>query len=328
MAKRKQADGCPSQLIVNTKGDCVDAVTKEAADGCCKTCLDTVKSAEASYNEQIAAYMGTCKLTREDVDGSSWVNPDKICSEECQALPMEIALLQIDFNDLEEACVSMPQELVGIEPIDKLLDTFQSAWLECRKAPETTTLEPETTTTELVTTSQAFRFPHVQISGPHDWRLVRDSSSISAGLGTNINELAISVTPPGIPADQISGWQHKATDPQTPLNVKHAVFGGTALKLEVQAEMLYSGSYQGKGSFLKDVKLKVTQNKVDFPHVMTADVKAVEAQSHGDPTNPVASVALIMEVKAEGRILFKVQGWKKTMKFVFWGNGHIQSYFM
>jgi len=256
--------------------------------------------------------------------GPGGVNTDKICSEECQSMSMEEALLEIDYSDLEIRCFAMPQEIAPLERTATLLETLHTAWVECRKPPETTTLEPTTTTTEL-TTTEGYRFAPVQIwGGTRNWRLIRDSSSISAGLGVEKHEAYVAVTPPGIGMDPAS-LKRSSTGSVNLLNVRHAVFGGEAVRLDVEAVMQY-GSHQGKGRFMKNVQLKVARNKVDFPHVLYAYVKAVEAMSHGDSTDPTASVAFLVEVKAEGRILFAIQKWRRTFKFIYWGNGHIQVY--
>jgi len=327
MAKQKKVSSeCPAHVKINTKGDCVDAGSLEPAEGCCKECVDLVTEAKQSYQVAIATYQTKCKLTPEDAQNG--IPPEKICAEECQAMSMEEALMQFDWTEVEQVCSNMPQRTTPLEPIANLLESLQKTWMECRKAPETTTLEPETTTTQLETTAPALRFPPVQIVGQTEWRLFRDSGSISAGLGYEKNELSIAVVPPNIPVNELRSFQYASTGRDVLLNVKHAVFGGTAMKLEVQAEMQYYGSYQGAGQFMKDVRFKVTSSKCDPLHVVTANVKAVEPMSHGSSTNPVASVALILDVEAEGRILFRVQGWKKTLKYIFWGNGNIQSYFM
>jgi len=232
-------------------------------------------------------------------------------------MDMGDALVEIEYSELESVCAAMPQRVDPLKPISVLLESFQAAWMKCRAPPATTTT---TTTMTTSTTSTAYQFNQVEIIGDTTWQLLKDG---------NKNEKSVSAVSAGLALNDLTGWSSKSTGVQHVVNVKHAVFGGTAITLKIQGEMSYGGNYNGAGQFVKNAKIKVTQEDADPLHYVKAKIISVNPGTHGSLTDPMASVSMICEIESGADLFWwNVHKWLKKMEFKFYGNGHIGVYFV
>lgn len=118
----------------------------------------------------------------------------------------------------------------------------------------------------------------------------------------------------------LTGWQEPRVK-KFKIVAKNG-FGSTMVSLEIMLMFSYGGSFEGKGAFISDAEISVTDVEVFWGYSLGADFKVKSILNQGTKGNPIA--ATMLQVTYSMKSLLKET--RSTKKFLINGLGKVKTY--